>query len=169
MIRTVLAALLLALAAIAPPPAAAQLLQQDPPPPIGPAGAGRLAPPMLAPMLRQLGYQTKDLGNGVQQITILRGGINYFVVVGLSGDAANLWFFLTFETDPAEFTDTAKMRRMLEVNRNIQPTHYYIVNNRFALARPMENRDIDIERLRAGIEAFMASVERGQSQLRERP
>jgi hypothetical protein len=167
MVRIMLAALMLASAAA--PPAGAQLLQQDPPPPIGPAVAGRLAPAMIGPMLQQLGYQTKDLGNNVQQITVPRGGTNYFVVVGLSGDLVNLWFFVTFETDPAEFADTAKMRRMLEINRNIQPTHYYIVNNRFAMARAMENRDIDLGRMRAGLEAFMGSVERGQNQLRERP
>ncbi len=59
------------------------------------------------------------------------------------------------------------MRRMLEINRTIQPTHYYIVNNRFALARPMENSGIDLNRLRQGIEQFMSSVERGQSMLRQ--
>lgn len=95
----------------------------------------------LKSTLVKLGYEPRELGNGVLEVEVDKADETIFVAVSLSSSLAKIWLTsnLGILTE-REKADSAFLLKLLERNGEIQPIHFYVRKGKLSLGNPLDNR-----------------------------
>jgi hypothetical protein len=128
------------------------------------AAPGALSPEGLGDLLRDLGYEPKDISEkktGVWQITTDRNEWKLYIAISLSGNGKLLWFSVRFAAlaDPDSAPASAWLK-LLELSEAYSPTHfsYDSGTKRIEVARPVPNERITSAELRKQLDSFDSTV-----------
>lgn len=120
---------------------------------------GALSPEGLGEMLRDLGYEPKDLGKNKDryQILVERDDWKVFLRVSLSGNRKYVWLDASTQAlaDP-DAAPPAAWLRLLQLNDEIFPARFTFDKKakQIRLLLPFENRGITPARMRQQLDSF---------------
>ena len=136
----------------------------DSPKPDTKTDTGALTPEKLGAMLRDLGYEPKDVSvdkkKDIYEITTESNGWKVYITVSLSSDRTLLWLDVNFNPIAnTEASPTAAWLKLLELSHENDPIHFTLDDkNRIHVAMPQDNHGITPVALRKTIENFDAVV-----------
>lgn len=109
----------------------------------------------LRATLTKLGYEPKELGNGVYEVETLKGKEKIFVSVSISPSENKIWLTGTYGvlTD-REKQDPEFLLSLLEKNGEIQPAHFYVRRGKLNIGIPVDNKQITAASLNKEINGF---------------
>jgi hypothetical protein len=129
------------------------------------AAGQMLTPTGLGDLLRDLGYEPKEVGKkkDIYDIVVERNNWKIFIRISLSGDRKNLWLDASTVTlkDP-DSAAPAVWLKLLELNDEIIPARFSYDNKfkQIHLLKPLENQGITPARMRQEIDAFDSLMRR---------
>lgn len=95
----------------------------------------------LKATLVKLGYEPRELGNGVLEVDVIRGDETMFVAVSLSSSLAKIWLTSNLGAlTEREKSDSSFLLKLLERNGEIQPIHFFVRKGKLNLGCPVDNR-----------------------------
>lgn len=140
-------------------PAASTAPAEPPSQPVEVASTA-ITPEKLGTMLADLGYEVKDISvdgkKDYYQIVSEREGWKIFITVSLSTDQTLVWLGVKFAPLPnAAAASPEAWLKLLELTQTHYPVHFALdETSRIRIWLPIENVEVDLNRLRTEIEGF---------------
>jgi len=132
---------------------------QDPGKPLPTTPELKIKKDKLKSTLVELGYEPKELGNGVLEIQVDRSGEAVFIAVSMSASLSKIWLTGNFGVlTEREKSDPAFLLSLLEKNGEILPVHFYVRKGKLNIGIPVDNRVATPTVLNKEIGAFADSV-----------
>ncbi len=115
----------------------------------------------LVEKIRNLGYETSDLGRGWNVVQVSRDGTDYPVAFKAEGDWIRFETFLT-ELPDAENTVSARLSELLAANGRMRPAGFYVDTlegvRRLIYSRSIPVRGAGAIEIRRGLEAAVGDM-----------
>lgn len=106
-------------------------------------------------MLANLGYEPKDLGENIYEITVTKEGWDVFISVSLSRSKAKMWLVVNLGNfGEKSKNDPKKLYALLQKNTDIQPAQFYIRGDGLRLGVPLDNRALTPALIRKEIDTL---------------
>lgn len=107
-------------------------------------------------MLTNLGFEPKDLGDNIYEITVTKGDWDVFISVSLSRSKTKMWLVVNLGNFGEKSKgDPKKLYALLQKNTDIQPAQFYVRGDGLRLGLPLDNRGLTPALIRKEIDTLV--------------